>query len=239
MASTMKIDNKALKKLYESFLEEISSPTRSNCPSPEVLLESLRLHLSKRKNRKIIKHLFSCAYCSREFEFMIEAIRKEKEIEQDLRQLFLQIPDEKKPKKRNKPVTFSSIPKKLLYSTTVVLFIVLISIFVLKIPKDPQFRRTRASPLHIVFPNETKLQRPQLYFEWELVPKSGYYIIEVFDEALLPIWMSNKITISPFYPTEDLLSKLDYFQTYFWMVTAYSKNKKISASRLVDFFLNK
>ncbi len=233
----MKIDNEALKKNYDSFLEEISPPARSNCPSPEILLKSLRG--SKRKNRKIIKHLFSCAFCSREFEFMIETIRKEKEIKRELDQLLLLIPDKKKLIKKYRTVTISTIPKKLLYFTTGMLIIALVSIFLLKIPKDPQFRKTRASPIHIVFPNEAKLQRTQLYFEWGIFPESDYYIIEVFDETLLQIWMSEKLTNSPYHPTEDLLDKLESNQTYFWMVTAFSKNRKISESRLIDFFLNK
>ena len=235
----MKIDNEALKYYYKSFLEEISPPTRVNCPSPELLLKSLRFRISKRKNRKIIKHLFSCVHCSREFEFMIETIKKEKETDQEIGQLFLQSPDEKKPSKRNNSVPVSSIPKKLSYLTTGIVIIVLFSIFMLKTQKVPQFRRTRASPLQIVFPNEIKLQLPQLYFKWDTGQKSDYYIIEIFDETLLPIWRSDKLTISPFYPTEDLLVRLEYEKTYFWMVTSYGKNKKISESRLVDFFLNK
>ncbi len=233
----MKIDNEALKKHYDNFLEAKSFPARSNCPSPELLLKSLRT--SRRKNRKIIKHFFSCVYCSREFEFMFKTIRKETEITQDLDQLLLQTPDKKKSIKGNKTTTVSSVPKKLLYSTTGVLIIALVLIFFLKIPKDPQFRKTRASPIHIEFPNEAKLHRTQLYFEWGNFPKSDYYIIEVFDETLLQIWMSEKLTNSPYHPTEDLLNKLDSNQTYFWMVTAYSKNKIIAESRLIDFFLNK
>ncbi len=81
-------------------------------------------------------------------------------------------------------------------------------------------------------PNQT-LSRP-FVFRWQPIPDSDHYVLELFDEALLPVWTSNKIrdVQIPFPPN------LKTGKTYFWMVTAYSDEATLAESELARFVIS-
>jgi hypothetical protein len=84
--------------------------------------------------------------------------------------------------------------------------------------------------------NDIEYSRSNLQFRWKSIPSSGYYIIDIFDEALLPIWKSSPI-FEPFYKFDVKLPELIKPKNkYFWMVTAIISNKNKLESDIGFFY---
>jgi hypothetical protein len=235
----MKIDNKVLKKLYDIYLEGKSSPTRINCPEPEILIESLRSNLSKKQRGQLIAHLSTCIHCSREFEFLLDTVRIEKEIAEKTRNI---ISARNKSKKTDPWLTsrfLSHHAWRYISALVMLLFIIVVALVVLKIPQKIEYRRARSNPIRIIYPNEVHLDISKLKFKWKKVSEANFYILEIFDDTLLSIWQSCKLSENHFQPPQSLLQKLIKGKTYFWMVTVYTEAGLRTESSLVDFYVKK
>ena len=235
----MKIDNKTLKKLYFDYLATIAPDTRDGCLAPELLLKSLRGSLSKRKRSKVSKHLMSCIHCSREFQTLLNTIREENEINLKIAELpFIKNGNSNSSTKRN-PDLGNRWPRMLAYLIPIVLAIAISAIFILQLPQKANFRRARASPLNIIQPKDSHVTLLSLEFKWKELPETEYYIIDVFDEALLPVWTSFKVHGNSLTATASLTQELKTERTYFWMVTAFQTSGARIESLLVEFHIKK
>jgi hypothetical protein len=94
----MKISHKDLEGLYKSYLEDRLPVSRAKCPSPQDITACLRGEGLKNRRNRIIDHIFQCAYCHEEFEFILKTIREEKKFIHDLSS----ITKEKKLREKNK-----------------------------------------------------------------------------------------------------------------------------------------
>ena len=234
----MKIDNKALKQLYDHYLDEISSESREKCPPPEMLLKSIRHTLSKKKVSEIIRHLSICIHCSRELEFLIKSLREEIEIEKMIGQVLGSDDTMRKPGRR-KSVIFPIFKKKHFFPAAAVLLAIVASFYAIRVKQQYEYRRARASPLQIVCPRDTRLPISKLVFRWNEIPGTNHYIIEIFDDTLLPFWKRHKIRENVLSPSQSLLSKFEKNKRYFWMVTAYDEKGGSIESRLEDYIIKR
>ena len=100
------------------------------------------------------------------------------------------------------------------------------------------YRRNRASPLQIIHPKEAGVDLKTLVFKWKELPDTDYYILDVFNDSLLPVWTSPKVRGTHFDAPRSLISQLEKGGTYFWMVTAFKTGGLRVESPLVEFYLN-
>ena len=70
------------RQIYLSNIKESIPKTRNECPSPKQLLRLFRGKKSKKGKTKIIDHITSCYHCAHEFEFILKALRYEREMNQ-------------------------------------------------------------------------------------------------------------------------------------------------------------
>jgi hypothetical protein len=105
---------------------------------------------------------------------------------------------------------------------------------ILRVPE--KYRAGSLAKVVLLQPVGEKTTRSSLIFRWQDVPSSDYYVFELFDESLQPVWKSERISQSRFIPPSDLLDKLAAQSRYFWMVTAFGRGEKTSSS-LEDFIL--
>ena len=234
----MKIDNKALKQLYDHYLDEISPESREECPAPEMLLQSIRQTLPKKKKNEIIEHLSGCIHCSRELEFLNKTLREEIEIEQKVGQIFDSNETLSKPN-RLKSVISSVVKKKYIYAAAAALILIVASFYAVRLKQQSEYRRVRASPLQLLYPRDTRLPLSKLVFRWNDIPETDHYIIEIFDDTLLPFRRSSKIWDNILSPSQSLLDKFEKNKRYFWMVTAYDEKGKSTESRLEDYIIKR
>jgi hypothetical protein len=118
--------------------------------------------------------------------------------------------------------------------------LVLIATSALLIIQNNEFSRSSRSGnagINMTYPVTTHPKDENLIFRWKRQPESGYYVLELFDEALLPIWTSPKTDALQARLPDDVYSSLQIGKSYFWMVTGFSEGQKVDESPLARFIL--
>jgi len=230
----MKISHRDLKELYRDYLEDKPPVSRAKCPSPQDITACLRGERSKNRRNRIIDHIFQCAYCHEEFEFALEIIREEEKFIHDLSTII----KENNHGKKNKFFQLYPFRPAWIYGFIFIIGVVLISLFVHNISEERKYRGAEPQSVTLITPNKKTILKTQLEFEWKHVQNSDYFILEIFDESLYPIWKSDKITINHTLLSDEITNRLLIQKTYYWMVTAFLSDGKTIESRLQDFVIS-
>jgi hypothetical protein len=239
----MRIDSDDLKALYQAHVRSQTPSSLKDCPSPKKMMKLLRSKSSAKEATQIIDHISRCSSCFREFEFLVDVLRKEKEFIREVEQL-AQSPEACVDRRsdRRKILGLRVGWRPLLSWRTALLlagfFLAGFMVSKLVLFRAPEQYRTAASAgLELLQPVAKKIPRSSLVFKWEGVEDSEYYILELFDQALAPVWKSGKINENSFVLPEGLAKTLEADRSYFWMVTAYKTAGEKIISRLEEFFL--
>lgn len=241
----MKISHKDLQELYKEFIREKIPLSRKNCPSPKDLSRVFRSETEESQKIKLTDHIVQCAPCLEEFEFLLEALRYEKQLKMKIEDL---LGKKASPERKKVRISFISRVKKWTrlprfswkYASIIAgmaLFIALGVFFLLKTPKKEEYRGAQYVPIQLLEPVDRSYSKTALLFKWSDFAKSEYYILEIFDETLLPLWKSEKIYTRSFVLPEKISRKLTENKTHFWMVTGYLPGGEKIESRLEDFFI--
>lgn len=230
----MKISDDNLKALYREYLKDTAPSSRELCPGPEVILRSMRSPRNSKRKAKILNHVSHCFHCAQEFDYILNTLREEAELNQGIRKTVFGT-------STNKSQPSSSRTLLKLVPAVAVLLVVIISMsyFGIRYIQDREFRSLRASPLKLEYPIDRSIVANNLVFKWAKITKVNHYIIEVFDESLLPIWKSEDLYSTQKKPPPELLRKLDKNKSYFWMVTAILSDGKKLESHLEGFSIKK
>lgn len=230
----MKISHNNLTRLYRSYLEDKIPISRAKCPSPQDITAFLRGECSKNRRNQIIDHIFQCAYCHQEFEFALLTIREEGKFMHELSTLIY----EKRHRKKKNSLGLFSFRFSWLYSLIFIAAVVLITLLVKNVSEEHKYRGNESSSIALITPNsKTKLDK-NLKFEWQHFQNTDYYILEIFDETLYPIWKSDKIVLNQILLSKTIRDRLLKQKTYYWMVTAFLSDGKIIESPLQDFMIS-
>jgi len=230
----MKISHKDLKELYMEYLEDIPSFSRVECPSPQDITACLRGEQSKSKRNRIIDHIFQCADCHNEFELILEIIRKEKRFIHDLSTIV----QEKTQRKKNKLFQLHPFRPAWIYGFLFIMGVVFISIFVHNISEERKYRGAESHSVTLITPYKKVILKKQLEFEWKHVQNSDYFILEIFDDTLHPIWKSDKISVNHTVLSKEITDIILKQKLYYWMVTAFLSDGKTIESRLQEFVIS-
>lgn len=235
----MKINKNNLKTLYTAYLKDKASGSRKNCPSPRELLNGLRAESSLKKRNQIVKHLAQCHSCAQEFEFILQALRYEKEINQKLDQLLASLPEKTKSKNPFFPFFRKYSWKYLSLIGTVVLFGGLtVVFFFLPNLSENQYRGKAEPRIKLTHPVNKSIS-PPITFEWKKTEKADYYILEIFDETLYPIWKSPKIKETKLELPSEVVKTLEENKPYYWMITSYLFHGEKAESTVEEFSVQK
>lgn len=243
----MKIDTDSLKGAYQKHIRRKPPLSSKDCPSPEKIVRLLTSGCSGKEATRIIDHISRCSYCFLEFEFLLEVFREERDFVQEVRK---RLPDSNKPGDRKEPrqkvlawrLRWRTLAPRFSWGAALILVgIVLAGFFLAKsvIFQTPEkYRSAPQFEIKLIEPTAEKVSKADLVFRWKKLNNSKYCILQLFDEALRPIWKSDEIAKgeSVMVPS-DLYSALEVDRAYFWMVTAYLTNGKTISSRLEKFAL--
>lgn len=242
----MKIDIDGLKGMYSDSVRQKKPGSLKDCPSPKKIVKLLRSRSSDKEATKIIDHVSRCNFCFSEFEFLLEVFRHEKEFIQEGEK---RLPESDRPGPPKRPrqkilgwrLDWSAlVPHFSPRAALILAGFVLVSFFIARyiIFRPPEkYRAGSLIAVKLVEPVGEKVSRGALIFRWKTVYNYQYYILELFDQALAPVWNSGKINEEFVALPKELTTTLEVNQTYFWMVTAYLNNGEKISSRLEKIIL--
>lgn len=211
----MKTDIEGLRELYKSRILDQTRIERQSCPTPEELSASLRGRTSHKKKQEIVEHLTRCYFCTQEFQFILETQRYEKKLIQDFGikgiQVFL------------KNWTYARA------ATAVFLVLALSASLYIAISGRQKFRGVKIRAIKLIQPGHKKTTVPMV-FRWRGLPNAQFYILELFDETLYPIWKSERIHKNEIQLPEEIAHTLSPDKSYYWFVTGFlSQDRKIES----------
>jgi hypothetical protein len=225
----MKPENDDLKTIYRAYAASRTSLDRKRCPSVQAIADSFDPRASRRKKKRIIDHLSECSYCREEFElyFRLQSIPGDAG----------QAPVNPEAADDFSPTARLAAFPIWRYAALVLGFGLIISILMIFFRgwELSEVQRTEGPSVVLVSPVAAQAALKELAFRWKEFPSAQYYILELFDEALLPVWVSLPLQDRRLTLPDDIGRKIRPGRSYFWMVTAYSGQAKIGESSLASF----
>jgi len=249
----MEIDDKDLQRSYREYVMGKIPSTRKNCPSTKEIINFFKTKLSEKHKTEIVDHITNCSYCLKEFDFILQTLRYEETLCKEVRNYILSKTEKDASTKKLRKKTFSFIRKikntlyphfswryALLFLGAIIIilsFVVLLDKYYFKQLRTPEDRGKGILSINLIEPTKGVYSRSELIFKWNEIKDSDYYLLELFDEALLPLWKSQKIFKSQFTLPSEILEKLIKNKSYFWMVTVCFRDGKQLESNIEKFSL--
>ncbi len=244
----MKINTDDLIEIYRSYIQEQVPQSRKKCPSLEAIINLFTTPGSTHKKGKIVDHLTSCRYCAQEFGFSLEIFRKEgmflEEIDRFVPQRERLQADQKGKKIAHIfrwPAALNSRPYwkyAVMFLSTIMAVatvILVINQFIIT-PKNIERGRTPGQ-IHLLAPAQGKAHKAPLIFKWKLAGKFDYCTMEIFDEALSPVWKSPRIYKDSYQLPSEIEAKIQENRIYYWMTSISLVDGKVIESNLENFTL--
>ena len=228
----MKMDLNSLKEFYQAYVASKIPANRKNCPSPRALIKTIEPSGTYRKKRKLIDHISKCSYCKEEFFLVLKVNNHENLMFFNIKDTFQRSDLDVNP--IDSILTPSLIIK---YASIIIgLFLITFSLFIIK-EKDVSLNnlRRRNQIVQLTNPDNLHILPYPLIFKWREFPNAKYYILELFDDTLLPVWTSPKIMKSKLQLPDEILASLKNNMNYYWMISAFSTTEKIAESDLAGF----
>lgn len=249
----MKINNKDLQRLYKDYIRQKSPSSRKNCPPLKKIINFFNSKSLEKQKFKIIDHITTCSYCLQEFEFILQTLRYKLKINEEISD-FLNTEKVISTIRKKSDILVSDLKKRqspffpklswkygsLLLGGVAAAIILIIIFFkpdIIRIPVKNQQRSETITQIKLIEPIGAKYSTSSLSFKWRKLNDSDYYILELFDESLIPVWKSEKILKNHYTLPKNAIKNLDENKVYFWMVTAFLSNGKKIESTLEEFTL--
>jgi hypothetical protein len=231
----MKINREPIKDLFRSQVADRTGPDRDFCPQPEEIVDSLRGRMSQTEKEKFVEHLSRCSLCIEEFHFFLEMKRVEER--------FIQAVKNQKKESRIFDTPLKGISKLLRpkewkpipVAAAVFLILVFASTLYISQLNRQKNRGEKPSLFKLIQPVHAKRASLPPVFRWSEARGAEYYVLELFDATLLPVWRSRPLFDHRFQLPADVSRKLSPGQTYFWFVTAFFPSDKKIESPLEQF----
>jgi hypothetical protein len=239
----MNITHKEICDLYRAYLNEKIPLSRKQCLSIVDIMKFFYPRTRKGIKTKIVDHISRCALCAQEFELLLEIKRGTDSLSEDIGSWLESKPVSSKPRRsfmrrffilqviRNYAVVFVGI---IFLCTSLLLLFQKGPIALFRIPME---RESRLPGIHLIEPLHGRVSRTHLVFKWDENKFVDHYVLEIFDEALLPVWRSPQLFENLCSIPSEMTKKLPSFKTYLWMVTGYTKTGNAIESPLVGFTL--
>jgi len=98
-----------------------------------------------------------------------------------------------------------------------------------------EVQRSNETEILLLFPRASQVITAPPIFRWRGSPGADYYVLELFDEAMLPIWTSERIRGVQAPLPRDVFSGLLPGKSYYWMATGFSLDLGAEESGLSRF----
>jgi len=236
----MKISDDDLKRLFRSHIKDKTPLLGENCPTPEVVAGLFFQRNEDEEKAKIIDHISNCARCLEVFELCLEMSRSQNwvsgEIEKSLSQA-----------KKKQSAVFN-LPRRLKVrpfwkrifiplSAAIFLTIAILMIRFISTNKSIEDRGRPPGSIYLISPGSEISFNAPIVFRWEIAKEKDFTLLDIFDDALLPIWKSPRIFGDSYELPPEARAKIKKGKTYFWMVTLFFLDGTDGESALEEFSL--
>lgn len=250
----MKIDGDELRRLYRSAADAGKPGSRRTCPSPDQIIELLEGTLSARERIRLADHLAGCALCCEEYLFLRDLRLPTDELVAELETWARgrgsaqgraperpprgdgAVPVIRPEKKRRDPR-----PWRFVFGTAATaLTVALLIVFVPRLKKlwQGESRMSPARGIELISPrNGARISRQAAFFRWKPIARAEHYVLEIFDEALAPVWKSPEIRTNVYSFTHGLPRELSPLKAYYWVVTGFLPDESRVESGVGSFVL--
>ena len=233
----MKIDLDQLRILYQRHVAAARPPDRHKCPSSWEMAGAFDTSLSIQKKRRIADHISECPYCREEFQMLLESERGG---------LYAGLNEERAnsnptPARSTRVNRHHALPSLWRYASVLLgLCLAIFSVFfIIQQDSRPGVPRANVAALKLISPKADQLLSIPPVFRWEKSLACSTYILEIFDELMLPIWSSGEIQYSEVSLPLEVSQKLVPGKSYYWMVTGFTPDLETKESSLSRFKLRK
>lgn len=242
----MKKNNKDLQLFYKDHAMEQVPLSQKACPNAKELVNFFRAKLSKKRVDKIVDHITNCRCCAQEFECILSISREEKKFVEEIGKIVQFETDGAALKKRfdkihmTKKKFIKPIFLKLMWKYAFIFFgvAIFLSVFIIfKSTEKIEYRGENPYKLYLIEPKDSQYAKLPLLFKWNKVKDSNYYVLELFDETLYPVWKSDNIFENNIFLPKEIANNMIKNKVYFWMVTACLFDGKKVESEMGQFKL--
>ncbi|MDH7512778.1 MAG: hypothetical protein QHH14_07525 [Clostridiales bacterium] len=233
----MKINGDNLKDIYKSYVLTRTPPMGQACPSSEEISNLFSEPGLKTEKEKIIDHITNCSFCTQEFFVLLQLWRQEKKLAEEIKRL-LKNEDEQSPvPKMEKTPRFALAWKFVLASVIVVALAGTILLITSGLIFDTKTEKRGARPekISLLEPHSNRASETPLVFRWNEIAGRDYFVIEIFDESLSPLWKSAQVFETFYWLPADVEKQMHRGRSYFWMITVFFTNGLTRESHLEEF----
>ena len=233
----MKIDLDQLRILYQRHLAARRPRKRHKCPSSWEMAGAFDPSLSTRTKRRIADHISECPSCREEFQMLLESQRAGLDPGVNEERINLG-PTLDRPTRLN---PHYALPRPWRYASVLIGFCLVVSsvLFIIQQNSRPGVPRSNGATLKLISPKADQIVTSPPVFRWQRSPGYGTYILEIFDESMLPLWSSGEVQYSEVSLPQEISQKLVPGRSYYWMVTGFSPDLEIKESSLSRFKFRK
>lgn len=239
----MKINEIDLKKAYATYVQGKKPSSRKSCPSIEMMRDSFGARFSRKKKTEIVAHMTNCSSCVREFTLLANLSKPDRRLETEARKLGESIRDCRETRVRGQSEKMHSFPffaSSFWKYAAVLTMLVIAGSSLFLITRNPLGFGERGSGfavLDVVGPGASTFLSKSPLFKWKEIPEYEYYVLELLDESLAPVWKSSRISKGQYTIPDIIWLQLRKKENYFWTVSAYQADKKRAESKLHHFSL--
>ena len=198
-----------------------TGPT-NKCPSTRELVKSFLPKASKREKDRIIDHIAECKECRDAFSVLKDIV--EQDAQNERRETTL----DRTINSHGFPFQYAALAAGLLLIGSAVMLLIRPG----DVPRNGENVRAAVS---LTYPRSSHPIAKPLIFRWEAYRAADRYVIEVFDEGLLPVWTSERTAGTQIAIKDATAIGLEAGRPFYWAVTAYSGEDKIGESDLCRF----
>ena len=229
----MKIELDRLRTLFQGYAASKRPPDRRGCPSPHAMAGSFEGSLSRRARKNIADHISECPFCQEEFLILMAARRSVAGAPEPENQA---LSDQPRPLPRRR-AEGSGLAVVWQYACVLIgLGLAASSLFiVIQHKHSSEVQRSNETYIVLLAPGASQVITAPPIFRWRGSPAADYYVLELFDETMLPIWTSERIQGNQAPLPRYVFSGLHPGKSYYWMVTGFSLDSESDASGLSQF----
>jgi hypothetical protein len=228
----MNISHKELQQIFEAFSESDAGALREKCPSLEDLIRSIETKYPSKKRGFISDHVSNCPYCAKDIKWFLKIRLESEKLGSAVDGLA---------RKNRKYFLGFGIPANHAAASFIGFIALSISFWTLiggalfsYLPKERE--RTDQIQLWRSFEPVGKIEKKfDLRFHWEFFGQADFFVLELFDDSLAPLWKSPHLFEKSVQLPRDIFDKVYPRKQYFWIVLAHDREGRKSESDLIQF----
>jgi len=225
----MKINDKDLRRIYQSYVDEHRTESRKDCPTPEGILDSFDSSSPRQMKDAVVDHVSRCAPCAREFQIVRAFLNQGRGLVNDPGVSCAGDENAKQPPAFYR--YFRKFAPAMLLAGAVLFGIIRF----LPLPRFNDGRGRPITPPNQIHPlGNVPLSTP-LIFKWNGLSEKSLYVLEIYDEALQPIWESPKVSSQELALPVEIQKILSPGKRYFWAISAFAQSGKKADSGFQSF----